>query len=126
MSIRKGSMITMLLSFIAASTVVAGNDSMKKTTETATGKFEKGTVARGRLWGEGGAAEFQALQGADCHRGYRGGRVLSGRGVPPALLQEKPDSLSVLSERVRSGPAAPGAVGGRGRPLSKVLWGGRT
>ena len=45
MSLRKGAMITMLLSFIAATTVVAGNDSMKKPTETATGKSEKATFA---------------------------------------------------------------------------------
>ena len=50
MSIRKGSLITMLLSFIAATSVVAGNDTMKKTTETATGKFEKATFAGGCFW----------------------------------------------------------------------------
>src|SRR4030067_2039179 len=74
MSIRKGSLITMLLSFIAASTVVAGNDSMKKTTETATGKFEKATFAGGRFWCM--EAPFDTLPGVvSVTVGYAGGTV---------------------------------------------------
>ena len=49
--------------------------------------------------------------------------VLSGRGLPPGLLQEKPGSLQQLSCRLRPRPAARGAVGQgagpqtcRGRP----------
>ncbi len=30
--------------------------------------------------------KIQILQGADRHRGHRGGRILSGGGVPPAIL----------------------------------------
>ena len=74
MSIRKGSMITMLLSFIAASTVVAGNDSMKKTTETATGKFEKATFAGGCFWCM--EAPFDKLSGVVLvTSGYTGGNM---------------------------------------------------
>jgi len=40
----------MLLSFIAVATVLAGKDPMKKTTETASGKFEKATFAGGCFW----------------------------------------------------------------------------
>ena len=60
---------------------------------------------------EGGVGKDQALQGADRDRGHPGGRILSRRGIPPALLQEEPDPLQLLSQRVRSRPAVKATVG---------------
>ena len=64
---------------------------------------------------ERGAGKGEALQGAGGHRDRPGGGILPGGGVPPALLQEEPDPLLVLPERMRPGPAAQGALGERGR-----------
>ena len=64
---------------------------------------------------ERGAGKGEALQGAGGHRDRARGGILPGGGVPPALLQEEPDPLPVLQERMRPGPAAQGALGERGR-----------
>lgn len=45
MSIRKGSVITGVLSLLGAATVVGGDASLKKTKETAAGSFERATFA---------------------------------------------------------------------------------
>jgi len=64
----------MLLSLIAATTVAAGNDPMKKTTETAAGKFEKATFAGGCFWCM--ESPFDKLPGVvSVTSGYTGGNV---------------------------------------------------
>jgi peptide-methionine (S)-S-oxide reductase len=47
-----------------------------------------------------------------------GGNLLQGRGIPPELLQEKPDPLQVLPGRMRAGQTLAGAVGQRCRTVN--------
>ena len=74
-----------------------------------------GGTAPGGVAVEGGAGKNQDLQGTGGHRDRPRRRILSGGGVPPALLQEEPDPLQLLQDRMRPGPAAQGALGKRGR-----------
>ena len=66
---------------------------------------------------QGGAGEEQAFRGPSRHRDRPGRRVLPGRGVPPALLQEEPHPLHLLPHQLRPRPAAQGVVGERGGAL---------
>src|SRR5205814_7092610 len=52
---------------------------------------------------------------ADRDRRPAGHPVLSGGGVPPAVLQEEPGSLRSIPDRLREGPAHSGALGRPGR-----------
>lgn len=74
MSARNVSFISMVLSLIAAGTVMAGNDAMKKTTETAVNQLEKATFAGGCFWCM--EAPFDKLPGVvSVTPGYTGGKV---------------------------------------------------
>ena len=74
----------------------------------------------------GGAGEEQAVQGTDRHRDRAGRRVLSGRGVPPGLLQEESGALPVLPLGLRPRCAAQTAVGRQGhRALNRHRLRGR-
>ncbi len=73
MSQRNVSLITMVLSLIAAGTAMAGNDAMKKTAETAVNQLEKATFAGGCFWCM--EAPFDKLPGVvSVTPGYTGGK----------------------------------------------------
>src|SRR4030095_11981361 len=60
---------------------------------------------------KGKMGEGEALPPADPHADYAGERVLSGRGLPPGLLQEEPGAVPVLRHRVRALRAPRPALG---------------
>lgn len=56
-------------------------------------------------------ASRAAVEGRDRHRDHAGGRVLSRRGIPSGLLQEKSRPLQILQDGMRACRAAEAAVG---------------
>src|SRR5262249_46144699 len=59
------------------------------------------------------AAPGTTLRSADRHRDRAGGRVLSGRGVPPAVPRKEPGTVQVLSLELRPRPALARTMGQR-------------
>jgi len=74
MSKWKVSWMTMVVPFVAATTAMAGSDSMKKPAETAVTRLEKATFAGGCFWCM--EAPFDKLPGVvSVTAGYTGGTV---------------------------------------------------